>query len=132
MANKDFSTQIDDLLNEYSKEVREEINKTTKERTFASANIVKQKINTAGIKGKRYKNSIAGRTDKEGTGLKGTVYAKAPHFRLTHLLEKGHVIRNQYGTYGRTKARPHWEPAEKEITKKYEEEVKRAINKVSR
>jgi hypothetical protein len=30
---------------------------------------------------------------------------------LVHLLEKGHVVRNQYGTYGHTRAQPHLVPA---------------------
>lgn len=30
---------------------------------------------------------------------------------LTHLLENGHVSRNQYGTYGRVPAYPHINPA---------------------
>lgn len=30
---------------------------------------------------------------------------------LTHLLEKSHVIANQYGTYGRSTPQPHIKPA---------------------
>ena len=33
------------------------------------------------------------------------------HYRLTHLLENGHVIRNKYGTYGRASAIKHIAPA---------------------
>ena len=32
---------------------------------------------------------------------------------LTHLLEKGHVVKNQHGTYGRVNGIPHIKPAEK-------------------
>lgn len=31
---------------------------------------------------------------------------------LTHLLERGHLIKNQYGEYGRSKAIPHIKPVE--------------------
>lgn len=34
------------------------------------------------------------------------------HYRLTHLLENGHVIRNKHGTYGTTKPQKHIEPAQ--------------------
>lgn len=37
------------------------------------------------------------------------------HYRLTHLLEHGHIIRNKDGTYGRTKAQPHIAKAEQRI-----------------
>lgn len=37
------------------------------------------------------------------------------HYRLTHLLEHGHIKRNKDGTYGRTKAQPHIAEAEERI-----------------
>ena len=123
-----IGAEINRILNGYSKEVQEEINKVTKSRTFAGVNILKNYASNAGFKGgKDYIDSMSGRTESKGTNLKGILYVKAPHYRLAHLLEKGHVIRNQYGTYGRTRAFKHWEPAEKEHNKRYEEEVTKAI-----
>lgn len=34
------------------------------------------------------------------------------HYQLTHLLNNGHVIKNKYGTYGRTRGDGHIERAE--------------------
>lgn len=52
------------------------------------------------------------------------------HYRLTHLLEKGHVIRNKYGTYGRASAIKHIAPAAEEAEEKwlsvFEKEMGRA------
>ena len=44
-----------------------------------------------------------------------TVYNKK-HYRLTHLLEKPHRIKNQYGEYGRSEPRPHIGKAEEVAT----------------
>lgn len=46
------------------------------------------------------------------------------HYRLTHLLENGHVVRNKYGTYGRANPIKHIKPAEEwaqeEVVKRIE------------
>lgn len=45
-------------------------------------------------------------------GVEVVIYNKK-HYRLTHLLEKGHVVRNQFGTYERwTPDKKHIAPAE--------------------
>lgn len=49
------------------------------------------------------------------------------YYRLTHLLEKGHVIENAKGTYGRTKARPHIAPVERWAESELPAEIKRTI-----
>ena len=45
------------------------------------------------------------------TALDITVYNKTD-YQLTHLLERGHVIANQYGTYSRTSGDGHISDAE--------------------
>ena len=52
------------------------------------------------------------------------IHVKKPHYRLTHLLEKGHALRNG----GRSKADPHIAPTEKRYIARFEEKVKEAFN----
>lgn len=51
-----------------------------------------------------YKRSWTYRVDRERGKINVTVHAKSPHYRLTHLLENGHL--NRDGTT-RSKAIPH-------------------------
>lgn len=53
-----------------------------------------------------------------GSGTSYTVYNGAKP-GLTHLLEHGHVSRNQYGTYGRVGARVHIAPVEQAAIQSY-------------
>lgn len=60
--------------------------------------------------------------EREKIGEYGVVYNKE-HYRLTHLLENGHIIKNAYGTYGRTAPRPHVKPAYDKIKDKFIDEM---------
>lgn len=71
-----------------------------------------------------YVKSFALKTTYEDTySKKKKWYVKAPHYRLTHLLEKGHITKN-----GRkVRAYPHIEYGEKLAEKNLVEHVKEAI-----
>lgn len=66
-------------------------------------------------KGGRYAKNWAYDTSVDGA----TIYNKAPTYRLTHLLEKGHAKRNG----GRVRAIPHISPAEEAAIKEYEDKI---------
>lgn len=53
------------------------------------------------------------------------LHVKAPHYRLTHLLEFGHVLRGG----GRSRAFPHIEKAEDEVVKVFTAAVEEAIGR---
>ena len=66
----------------------------------------------------------------KGRFFKQKVVHNAEHYRLAHLLEKGHVIRNGTGrVYGKTRAFPHIKPVEEwakeELPRKVEEMIQR-------
>lgn len=48
-------------------------------------------------------------------------------YQLTHLLEKGHLIRNKYGEYGRAPAYPHIKPVEEWANDELPNEIEREL-----
>lgn len=57
--------------------------------------------------------------------IRYTVYARAPHYRLTHLLEKGHrVFIGKYYTGKNAPAYPHIEPAAEAMKSVLMDEIK--------
>lgn len=51
------------------------------------------------------------------------IHVKAPHYRLTHLLEHGHAKANG----GRVEGKPHIGPAEQQVIEQFTQEVEEAI-----
>lgn len=51
----------------------------------------------------------------------------ATEYRLTHLLENGHVSRNQFGTYGRVRARKHIRPVEQWAIKEFQRKIEEGL-----
>lgn len=95
---KDWTILLSRELDAYGKEENEIMfqcmSKTMKR--------VKKDIVEASPKGpKNYAKGWSVRTKRYKYGFDGIVFNRT-HPRLTHLLEKSHVIRNQHGQYGRT------------------------------
>ena len=98
MSNKfNVGQQLAEILEDYSETVKDVRDK-----------VFKQTAKEAVQKLKNYARSWTMKTDRDGAV---TVYNKE-HYRLTHLLENGHVIRNKKGTYGRTNGIKHIQPVE--------------------
>lgn len=110
---KSVQDQIRAILEEYGQEVQEVVNKAARETAKETVKDLKQTSPKSKRAGKHYANNWAMKEKKiPAGGINTVVYNKAPTYRLTHLLEKGHVVKNQYGTYGRAPAIRHIEPAE--------------------
>lgn len=71
-----------------------------------------------------YSRSITyGEPKRSGRKYTETVYADAPHYRLTHLLERPHATRNG----GRTRAFPHWSTGEEGIIPRFIKNLKELL-----
>lgn len=69
--------------------------------------------------------------DPVGRSGKKKIVHNADHYRLAHLLEKGHVIRNGTArSYGSTRAFPHIKPVEEWAQQELPRKVEELITKI--
>ena len=122
---RSVSDQMAEILDGYDKEVREAVEKDIEQVARDTAKKLRQ---TSPKESGEYAKNWAVRNDRKSKTT--TVYNKAPTYRLTHLLENGHVVRNQYGTWGRASAEPHIAPAEQEAVKDLVRKVEEDIEKI--
>lgn len=109
MSDVSIQAQLDKILSDFVNEEQETIEKCFKKAARDTAKELKQ---TSPQDKGDYARSWAVKNIKgAGKSIELVVYNKE-HYQLTHLLEKGHVVRNQFGTYGRVSARPHIKKAE--------------------
>lgn len=107
MSSNKFNVgqQLAEILEDYSETVKDVRDKVFKQ---TAKEAVQKLRNTSPHSSGDYARSWTMKTDRDGAV---TVYNKE-HYRLTHLLENGHVIRNKKGTYGRTNGIKHIQPVE--------------------
>lgn len=118
-----------DILNEYGDEVYEVLGKAVDE---VSDEAVK-KLQAGGSFGGTgaYKKDWVADDIPTGRLSKAKVIHNEDHYRLAHLLEKGHVIRNGTGrTYGTVQAFPHIKPVEEWAKDELPRKVKEMIESV--
>lgn len=84
--------------------------------------------NTSPKKTGKYARGWTVKKDKGTAGIETYIVHNKTNYQLTHLLERGHVIRNKKGTYGRTSPQIHIAPVEEwavdEVVKEIERELK--------
>ena len=118
-----LAAEITEGLKEYSQEVVEKVNVSSEKVGRAAVKRLKE---TSPKRTGRYAKSWAMKTEPEvGQPHKRIVHVKAPHYRLTHLLEYGHA---KVGG-GRVEGRPHIRPAEEEVIREFTREVEEVIKR---
>lgn len=123
MAKFDELSDIKDILNDYSTDIQEGIT----EAAYKVAENGKNKLNVTSPKrtGDYRKGWRVGK--KSGKGFVHATIYNGTDWQLTHLLEKEHVIRNQYGTWDTSKPQVHIEPVEQECIQEYQRDVEQVI-----
>lgn len=118
-----LAAEIAKGLAEYSQDVVERVNASS-ERIGKEA--VKRLKQTSPKRYGKYAKSWTMKTEKAiGQPHTRIIHAKAPHYRLTHLLEHGHAKRGG----GRVEGKPHIRPAEEMVIKEFVAEVEEAIER---
>lgn len=118
----DLGAAIEQELTTYHKDVVDRVNLAGEEAVKA---LVKKTKQTAPKKSGAFRRAITYKTDvNTASGDKRFTWgAKAPHYRLTHLLVKGHAKING----GRVQGDPFLQNALDEVLPAYENEVKEAV-----
>lgn len=118
----DSILDVKDLLNEYSLDVQEGIDKEAQEIAKQAANELKNHRGTYKIHTGKYNKGWRVNT-KKGRGTINCTVHNATDWQLTHLLENGHTTRNG----GRTRAFVHIRPVEEKYVNQYQQDVKKII-----
>lgn len=119
----DFDEALMDELKALKSQVRAVLDFEAEE--IAKESVKKLKSTSPKRTGK-YANSWSYKDTSDRLKKQYTVYNKK-HYRLTHLLEFGHIV---VATGGRTKEIPHIKPAEEWARQEFEEKVKEGINEI--
>ena len=117
-----LSEAVIDALGAYEKDVIETTDKVASKIAKRSAKELRSGGNTPEHTGK-YKSYWTSKKKHMG---EHDVYVRPPEYRLTHLLEKGHLTRD-----GRTRSKSfiHIAPVEQKAIQDFEQELKKELSK---
>lgn len=99
-GSDDFAQAIHDYMEEHCYDVDDELTEAAGEAAQRAAQLLQQRSRKRkGKGGGRYAKGWVAELVASAEGVEAIVHNKRMP-QLTHLLEKGHAIRNQYGAYG--------------------------------
>lgn len=120
--------QMKKLLDSYSEDVDNAVRDAAKKAAQDTAKTLKA-TSPRGAGKRHYASGWKVKRQEQGILVSYVVYNAAKP-GLTHLLEKGHVSRNQFGQYGRVNGIRHIAPAEQEGIEIFENEVEDRIGRL--
>ena len=120
----DLSATVEALLAEFGEEVYDAVNTSVDEVTEEATDKLRAINHWANTGTGAYAGSWTNDKIRKSRVSTAKVVHNEEHYRLTHLLENGHVIRNGTGrTFGRTGKYPHIAPvndwANEELPKRF-------------
>lgn len=107
--NDSVEVQLERILSEFGEQERE----TVAECVMQAGKYAKREVQARSPGNGSYSKGWRVRNKRRSHTVEAVVY-NATDPSLTHLLEKSHVIRNQFGTYGRSRPNQHIAPAQAE------------------
>lgn len=114
-----LASEIAKALSEYSEELENEVDEIGKEVAEEAVSELKQ---TSPKRYGKYAKNWKVKRNKKGSYV---VHNAAPTYRLTHLLERGHVLRNG----GRSHSFTHIQPVEEKVIENFEKRIKEAASR---
>lgn len=120
-----LSNAVGEVLKQYSDEVVEAMPDAVKKAAKVGLKSLRSHAKAA-VGGTRYNSSFKSKTTNNSPRTP-EITLHSTRYQVAHLLEHGHVIRNQYGVYGITSARPHWAPAEQDAIEALEDEIQKKV-----
>ncbi len=112
----DFQKEIQKILDDYGDNLTEQ----TRQAVTKVAEIAKKEIQSGSpVRTSKYRSGWTVKTDATSRLRTETVIYNRSKYQLTHLLEKGHALRQG----GRAPAYPHIRPAEEHAVKNMKEAI---------
>lgn len=126
MKVEDLAQSVIKELDLYQMQLNEGISEVYDDVAVEALKLIKSNSKTAGFNDRSYSDSWTKTVKHEVKGayrVHGVTIHNKKHYRLTHLLEKGHAL----STGGRTRSFPHIAPTQEEMDKRIIERLKTKI-----
>lgn len=119
-----LTVQLQDVFEEYTEKVKRATNNSME--TTAKEGVQKLR-STSPRKSGSYARGWSIKRERGVGGINTVIIRNRTDYQLTHLLEKGHVIRNKKGTYGSAPAHPHIKDVEEWANQELPREIEREL-----